>query len=114
MIIESYGFKRIVIDQIEYTRDLLILPDRVHENWWREQGHSLSVADLEPVFAAAPDVLVIGTGYLGVMQVPQATRDEIERRKIELHILPTTQAWQTYNRLAQSGRTVAAAFHLAC
>lgn len=114
MKIESYGFKKIVIDQTEYDRDLLILPDRVHTGWWREQGHSLSAADLSEVFAAAPEVIVIGTGYFGLMQVPSATRDEIVRRGIELHVLPTTKAWEKYNVLAQEGRRVGAALHLAC
>lgn len=114
MEIKSYTFKKIVIDHTTYTRDLIILPDRVEDGWRRQQGHHLSIPDLERVLAAHPDVLVIGAGYFGLMQVPPVTRDEIERRGIELHVLPTTRAWQQYNALAQSARTVAAAFHLAC
>lgn len=114
MKIERYEFKKIVIEHTEYTQDLIILPHRVQEGWRRQQGHSLSIPDLEGAFAAHPDVLVIGTGYFGLMQVPWATRAEIERRGIELHVLPTTRAWQEYNALAQSTRAVIAAFHLAC
>ncbi len=114
MLVNSYSFGNITIDGKKYNRDVILLPDEVWDGWWRQEGHSLSVADLERVLAVRPEVLIVGTGYFGLMRVPDATRAEVERRGIELHVVPTRQAWQIYNRLSASGRRVAAALHLSC
>jgi hypothetical protein len=114
MKIENYVFGSIVVDGVTYERDLIIAPDGVHSGWWREEGHRLSIPDLDEVFKAAPEVLVVGTGKMGLMRVPAETSREIERRGIELHVSPTGKAWGLYNRLQSSGRRVVAAFHLTC
>jgi len=40
-MIEHYSFGRIVIDGKEYTKDLIIYPDKIRANWWRKEGHKL-------------------------------------------------------------------------
>ena len=81
--VESYRFGHIVIDGRTYDRDVVILPGRVWDGWWREQGHRLAVADLGQVFDAQPEVVVVGTGFFGLMQVPAETREELEKQGIE-------------------------------
>ena len=104
-MIDRYVFGRIVIDGRVYTRDLVLTRDRVWEDWWREQGHRLSLADLKEVFKVHPKILIVGTGA-------------IEQRGIELHVLPTGQACRLYNALydaLEAGeRKVVAALHLTC
>jgi len=112
-MIESYDFGRIVINGRRYTRDVIIFPKHVKDDWWRREGHKLSLEDLKEVFEAEPEVLVIGTGYNGFMRVPQDVRDYVKSRNIELIVENTRQACQTYNRLHQSKKTIAA-FHLTC
>jgi hypothetical protein len=114
MIVEGYRFGKIVIDGQEYNRDLLILSEGVKDGWWRAEGHSLSMADLEEVLADAPRILIVGTGFFGLIQVSTNVREALAAHGIETHILPTRHAWSLYNRLAASERQVAAAFHLAC
>lgn len=111
--IQDYRFGRMVVDGQAYTRDLILLPDRVLANWWREEGHSLSIADLQEVVAAAPEVLVIGSGAYGMVKVPRETVEALERAGIEVHIARTGAAWQLYNELRERKRT-AGAFHLTC
>jgi hypothetical protein len=102
-----------VVDGERYTKDLILLPDRVIPNWWREQGHRLSVKDLEEVFAAQSEVLVVGTGAHGVMKVPPETRQATREAGVELRIADTDRAWRLYNELREKRRT-AGAFHLTC
>jgi hypothetical protein len=102
-----------VVDEETYTQDLILLPDRVAANWWRKDGHRLDVEDLQEVLDAAPDVVVVGTGAYGRMQVPKETQQAIEAAGIELQAARTNQAWQTYNDLRERRRT-AGAFHLTC
>lgn len=111
--IESYRFGHLVVDGRTYQRDLIILPDRVLGGWWRKEGHALHPGDLEAVFEAKPDFLVVGQGASGLMEVTSETMRKLETAGIELLAQPTEKACQTYNRLREQ-RSVAAAMHLTC
>mgnify|MGYP001046035465 CR=1 FL=1 len=111
--IESYRFGQIVVDGRRYTSDLIIFPDRVQPDWWREEGHSLSQADIWEVFADPPEVLVIGLGAMGCMRVPEETLAALQKAGIEVMALPTQRACEAYNELAGSKKVVAA-LHLTC
>ncbi len=111
--VESYAFGEMVVDGQAYTNDVILLPERVVSNWWRDQGHRLSGNDLTEVFEAQPEVLVVGTGAHGVMKVPRKTRQAVQEAGIELRIAETGDAWRTYNDLREE-RETAGAFHLTC
>jgi hypothetical protein len=111
--IGSFRFGRIVVDGAAYNKDLIILPDKVLPNWWRDEGHTLSMNDLQPVLDAAPEVLVIGKGVFGRLEVPVATYRALEAAGLELVVLRTDKACQRYNELSDR-RSVSAALHLSC
>lgn len=111
--IEHYEFGSIRVDGVEHTADLIILPERVIGNWWRKDGHLLRADDVLPVFDAAPDTLIVGTGASGVMSIPEETRRQLEENGIRLVASRTGEAVQTYNQLRDS-QLVAAALHLTC
>ena len=52
MHIDEYAFGRMVVDGKTYRKDLILLPEGIREDWWRDEGHSLSKADLTDVFEA--------------------------------------------------------------
>ena len=112
-LIESYTFGRIVVDGRRYLRDLIIYPDRVDDGWQREEGHSLSPADLAGVFEARPEVLVVGQGTFRRMDVPAHTVEALRDAGIEVIVEATRTACRTYNRL-RPARLVVAALHLSC
>ncbi len=112
MFIEDYEFGRMVIGGRVYTADLIILGEEILPNWWRREGHSLCPEDLGPVLAARPEVLVIGTGAYGAMDVPYETQKFLEELGIEVIWKPTAEAVDIFNGL--TGRKKAAAFHLTC
>ncbi len=114
MEVESYSFGRIVVAGKTYTRDVIIFPDRVLPNWWRKEGHRLCLDDLKEVLDYGPEVLVIGTGYSGLMKVPDDVRKALEARGIEVIVKKTGEAWKTFNELLKRGKKVVAAFHLTC
>ncbi len=111
--IENYRFGAITIDGQRYTRDLIILPDRVVEDWWRKEGHALYPDDLTVIFEAAPEVLVVGTGAYGMVRVTEEAHRALEAAGIRLIATPTAEAVETYNELRKKTH-VAAAFHLTC
>lgn len=111
--IDNYKFGQIVVDGQTYSRDLILLPDRVVPNWWRQDGHVLRVADLEDVLETRPDVLVVGLGAFRRMRVLSETRDALEAAGVEVIELSTKRACEEYGELCEQ-RVVAAALHLSC
>ena len=111
--VDSYRFGQIEVDGEVHRSDLILLPDQVIPDWWREQGHELRVTDLDPVLAAKPEVLVVGTGAHGAMQVPLGTRRALQAMGLEVRAAATGQACDIYNSLREERRT-AGAFHLTC
>lgn len=114
MKITRYQFGEIEIDGRSYGADVIIAPGRVIEPWWRQQGHNLAVADLAPIMAAAPEILIVGTGYYGRMAVPEETRRYLEAHGVALREARTADAVQQFNRLQRQPARVVAALHLTC
>ncbi|MGB9893344.1 MAG: Mth938-like domain-containing protein [Candidatus Saccharicenans sp.] len=112
MLIESYSFGRMVIRGKVFTADLIVIGEEIFPNWWRQEGHSLCPEDLKLVIEKKPDVLVIGTGAYGAMEVPYETEKYLEENDIEVIWKPTAEAVEIFNQIA--GRKKAAAFHLTC
>jgi hypothetical protein len=110
--ITEYEFGHIVVDGHELTRDVIVLPDRVVPNWWRRDGHSLCIEDLEEVLGELPARLVVGTGHDARMRPQREAIEELEARGIEVEILPTTEAVRRLDEL--DPETTAAALHLTC
>jgi hypothetical protein len=110
--LQDYSFGRIVVDGEEQTRDLIVTPDRVFTNGWRQEGHSLAVTDLSEVEDELPETLIIGTGAHGRLRPPPAVLDELARRDIQVEALRTDEAVRRYGELDE--RRTAAALHLTC
>jgi hypothetical protein len=121
MRIDSYSFGIMKVDGVEYRGDLIVFacrgagaPDKVRSNWWRKEGHSLAIEDLDDVLAFKPEVLVIGKGASGLMKVPAATEETLQEKGIEVIATNTGQAWGIFNEQVEKGKKVAGAFHLTC
>ncbi len=112
MRIQDYSFGRIIIDGQTYTKDVIILPERVYHPWWRKEGHRLSMEDLVEALSAEPEMLIIGRGYAGVMRVPDEVVMALQERGIEVVVQKTRDAVKTFNDI-EDKRTVAA-LHLTC
>ena len=110
--IDEYGFGRIVVDGVEQTRDVILLPGRVVTNWRRQDGHSLVLDDLAAVLEELPERLVVGTGAHGRLTPDPDTLERLRERGIEVEALPTGEAVRRYEAL-NPDRT-AAALHLTC
>ena len=110
--IDQYEFGRIVVDGREETKDLIVLPDRVVRNWWREDGHALVLDDLNDVLDELPPHLVVGTGADGRMRPDPEMVQHLQERGVTVEALPTGQAVRRFGEL-DPART-AAALHLTC
>lgn len=121
MRIDSYSFGVMKVDGAEYRGDLIVFasrgagaPGKVRSNWWRKEGHSLAIEDLDDVLAFKPEVLVIGKGASGLMKVPAPTEKTLQEKGIEVIAVSTGQAWGIFNEQIEKGKKVVGAFHLTC
>ena len=118
-MIEEYEFGKLRVDGKEYRRDVIIYPEgarsggQVDASWWRKEGHRLDKSDLNEVVKAKPEMLVVGTGHYGCMNVPKETIEFLKKEEIKLFAGPTKEACQKYNELKDIRRIVAA-LHLTC
>ena len=113
MKIESYEFGRIRIDGKTYINDLIIFPDHVEDDWWRKRGHELHKEDIGTIMEEAPEVLIVGTGASGYLNVSSEIKKFIESKGIKVKIAKSREACKLFNELSEKRRVVAA-FHLTC
>jgi hypothetical protein len=115
MHIDKYAFGSIRIDGRDYSRDVIMIGEDVRSPWWREAGgHVYAAADLKDLLAAAPEVVVLGTGYFGRVKVLDATLEAFAEAGSDIVVERTGGAVEAYNRCVADGRDVAAALHLTC
>jgi hypothetical protein len=108
----GYRFGRLVVDGEEHDRDVIVLPDRVVRDWWRADGHSLVLPDLDDVLEELPERLIVGTGAYGRMYPDPHALEELRERGVEVEVLTTAEAVRRYGEL--DPRRTAAALHLTC
>ncbi len=110
--IESYRFKHIEVDGKTFTKDVILHPDGIIPEWWRNSSHEVRPEDLSEYLDTLPEVLIIGTGKFGRMQVPEKTTQWLEDQGTEVITKKTAKACDTYNESDKS--TTGAALHLTC
>ena len=110
--IDAYSFGHITIDGRDHSRDVIVLPSRVLDNWWRRDGHSLALQDFDGVIDDLPRYLVVGTGAEGRMRPPPDTIAALEQRGHTVEVMTTDRAVRRYAELDES--QTALAVHLTC
>jgi hypothetical protein len=113
-VIDSYEFGHVVVDGARYEADVIIFPDRVESNWWRREGHKLLMEDLGTVLEYGPEVLVVGTGAHGGMEVPQSVIETCQSRGVQVAVFRTAEAVTRFNAYVAEGKNAVAALHLTC
>jgi hypothetical protein len=110
--LEDYSFGRLLVDGEQHTKDVIVLPGRVVPNWWRKDGHSLVMEDLEEVLDELPERLIVGRGAQGRLRPHPAVIEELRNRGVDVEVLDTAEAVERYGQ-SDEART-AAALHLTC
>jgi glucokinase len=101
-----------------YARDVYIsVTGKVkkrHKSLAREQygtAHHLGPKELERVCKGGPEILFIGTGQQGRVEVTEEGLQYLQQRAIECRALPTPEAIEAYN---ESKQRKAALLHVTC
>lgn len=88
-----------------------LTPDQLVTHWPVAGAAALQLADLEPILALNPALIVLGTGDRQVFP-PAVVMAACLSRGIGLEVMNNPAAARTFNILAGEGRKVAAAFIL--
>lgn len=116
MQIEAYDFGNIDINGQRYTSDLKIINSHIKPNWWRKNGHLLHLEDIKDIIEAKPRIVIVGTGYSGLMHLADGLIENLQELGIETEALLSKKAVQRFNELIKKygAKQTAFAIHLTC
>jgi uncharacterized protein len=98
-----------LVNERTLHRSFVVAPDALVEDWPVTDAAELAPAQLEPLLAQRPEVIVLGTGATQVFPAP-AVLAACLGRGIGLEVMNNAAAARTYSVLAGEGRRVVAAF----
>lgn len=101
-----------LVNDRRLTASFLLSPDTLVESWPVSDVAAMSPADLEPLFALSPELVLLGCGDRQTFP-PAATLAACLSRGIGLETMTNAAAARTFNVLAGEGRRVVAGFVLA-
>jgi hypothetical protein len=113
MRIEAFTFGNITIEGKTYTTDVIVYTDHVEDNWVREEEHRPQISEFADIVKSDPEILIIGTGYAGVLSIPDQIRNYLTSKGIEVRVEKTKQAIEMFNVLRHKEKVVAA-LHITC
>jgi uncharacterized protein len=100
-----------LVNDRRIERSFVLAPNRLVEDWAVGDVRSLTIEDLEPLFALEPELIVLGCGAAQAFP-PAATLAACLRRGVGLESMTNAAAARTFNVLAGEGRRVVAGFVL--
>jgi uncharacterized protein len=99
---------RLRIGNAVVRNNVLLTADREICDWSIEDIDQLSESDLQTIIEAAPEMIVVGTGWKSVFP-PRELVFALARRGIGFETMDTPAACRTFNILINEGRRAAAA-----
>ncbi|WP_417066684.1 Mth938-like domain-containing protein [Niveibacterium terrae] len=107
-LISAQGPGYVEINGRRYENSLIVLPDRVLDDWRVTDFASLAAANCTRLAELGAAITLIGTGERQRFPSPALLRGLIEAGR-GFEIMDTAAACRTYNILASEGRDVCAA-----
>ena len=95
------------IGEATLTASFALTTEDIVRDWPVQEIAGLEVTQLEPILAAQPEMIVVGTGWQHQFP-PRELMFALARRGIGLEVMDTPAACRTINILLGEGRRVAA------
>jgi uncharacterized protein len=106
--VTGYEADWVEINAVRFAYSLIVLPETAPVSWQVKAFESLGRLDFAPLLAAAPDLVILGTGSRQRFVAPILIGDLLSRR-IGVECMDNQAACRTYNILMAEGRKVALA-----
>ena len=104
----GYGTGYVLVNRVRYEQSLIVLPDRIIENWEPKTFEELKAEHFEFLLSLAPEMVLVGTGALLRFPHPSLTK-VLTAAGIGVEVMDTAAVCRTYNILMAEERRVAAA-----
>jgi len=118
-MINSTKFGEIVIDNKKYHQ-VLIIGDSIEERDYEKlqelfgTSHKIGEWEVEKLLKGNPQVIIVGTGQNGAMEVDDKLVDKFKALSIETIIDVTPKIIEIYNDQIKLGKRVNALMHTTC
>jgi uncharacterized protein len=110
-VVRGYGEGEIRIGDSRVTSNCLVAANTLLLDLRPNTPADLQLADLDPVFALAPEVVLVGWAGGQFLMPPRQRRWFLERQ-VGIEVMELGAACRTYNLLVQDGRPVVALLFL--
>lgn len=107
--LRSADGSRALVNARTLRTSFIIAPDTLIENWLARDAERMAPADLDPLLALTPELVVLGTGANQVFP-PAEVMAACLTRGVGIEVMNNAAAARTFNVLAGEGRHVAAGF----
>jgi uncharacterized protein len=111
LLVRSYAPGEVRVGDTVLRRSCLISAERLVEDWRPQTLDELTEADLEPVLALQPEIVVLGCGPRQRFPEPRLLA-AVMARGIGCEVMETGAACRTYNVLVSEARRAVAALLL--
>jgi hypothetical protein len=113
--IHRVGFGWINVGGQRYEHDRILLPTGISGAWWRSRRHWFDAGEATDLCREfEPDIVVLGIGWMGMLQVEPAAVEIIRQSGAALEICRTPEAVRRVQFLHAEGRRIVAPLHLTC
>jgi hypothetical protein len=110
--IDGVKFGELIVDGKIYYSDMIV--------WWdgdiefRKKSHVFAMPEFKKVLRRKPNAIVIGTGIVGIVKVPDDVRKITKGKKIKLFIDVSSNAIDIFNGLVKTSKKAVAIIHTTC
>lgn len=109
-VIRSFAGGRILIGDLSFDQPVIVTVDRIISDWPAPEIETLSLADMQPVLALEPEVILLGTGTHQRFPASRVST-AILSQGVGIEVMDTAAACRTFNVLASEFRRVAAVLY---
>jgi hypothetical protein len=115
--ITALSWGRIEVDGVQRYKDAKLYPGGSRAWDWSETGThhrpGIQPADVQELLDRAAQAVVLSQGMWRRLGVCKETLDLLEAHRVSVHVVPTPEAVELYNRLREE-EAVAGLFHSTC
>jgi len=112
-MIQEHKFGSFIIDGKSFLGDIKILDSKVRY-WTKREFHTVNVIDIKELIESKPEIIVVGTGNSGLLELSPEAKQLILSNRINLFIDKNMEAIKKYNQFLSENKKVSAIFHATC
>jgi hypothetical protein len=116
--IDSFNFGFIVVDDKQYSRDIIIQPDGTvldrHPGKGRLGSHTITKSEIEALMKDPSDAILIGNGVQGMARLAHDAESYLLKPNLNIEMASSPEIVKKYNQHVDNGEKVAALIHVTC